>query len=104
MRQIVHIQATSRHISGHEQLYGMLPKFLHGEVALLLAQVSVQGFCIVTVFDKLVGNLLSFYLRATENDGEDARVVVYNTLQSKVLVSGMHHIIDMVHILCSLVS
>ena len=104
MRQIIHIQSACRHISSHQQLRQVVTELLHRQVALLLTQVAVQRFGIITVFDEFVGNLLRLDLRATEDDGEDARIVVYDAFQGEILVLGVHQIIDVVHVLCTLVT
>ena len=76
----------------------MLTEFLHSEVALLLRQVTVQRFCIVTVANQFVSHFLRLNLRATEDDGEDARIVVYQTFQCQILVLRIYHIIDVVDV------
>ena len=58
----------------------------------------------IRLFAVYVGNLLRLHLRATEDDGEDARMVVHDALQSQVFVLGVHQIVDMVHVLGALVS
>ena len=104
MGQVVDIKTARCHVGSHEQLNSMLTEFLHRQVALLLTKVAMQGFCVVAVFDKLVGNLLSLYLCATEDDSENLRIEVYDALQSQVLVACMYHIIYVVHMLRTLVA
>ena len=82
----------------------MLTELLHGQVALLLREISVQRLGIIAILDELVGHLLRLQLRATEDDGEDAWIVVYQSLQRQILVLGIHHIIDMVYVLGSFVA
>ena len=104
MCQVVNVQTAGSYIGSHEQLYGMLAELLHGQVTLLLRQVAVQRLSIVAVLDELVGNFLCLNLRAAENDGKDAWIVVHQPLQGQVLVLGVHHIVDMVHMLGTLVA
>lgn len=104
MGEVVNIETTSSHIGGHEELNSVLTEFLHGEVALLLTEVTVQSFCVVTILDEFVGNLLGFQLRATEDDSEYARVEVDDTLQRQILVFRVYKIIDMVDVFSALVS
>ena len=59
----------------------------------------MQGLCVVAVFDELVGYLLRFYLRAAEDDGEDVRVEIHDTLQGQILVFGVDEIVDVIHVL-----
>ena len=82
----------------------MLTELLHSQVTLLLAEVTVQRFGIIAVFDQFVGYLLCLHLRPTEDDGEDARIVVYQSLQGQILILRIHHIIDMVHVFGTLVT
>ena len=104
VRQVVDVQSACCHVGGHEQLRQVLAELLHREVALLLREVAVQGLGVVAVLDELVGYLLRLYLRAAEDDGKDARVVVDDTLQRQVFILGVDHIIDMVDVLGTLVS
>ena len=82
----------------------MLTELLHRQVALLLTQVSMQRLSIIAVFDEFIGYLLRLDLCATEDDGEDTWVEIHNALQCQVFILGIHHIIDMVHILCTLIT
>ena len=104
MRQVVHVESTGCHIGSHEQLHGVLAELLHGQVALLLAQVAVQGLGIVAVAYQLVGYLLGFQLGAAEDDGKNLGIVVHNALQGQVLVLRLHHIIKVVDVLGALVT
>ena len=104
MRQIVDVESACRHVRSHEKLHRVLTELLHRQVALLLAQVAVQGLGVVAVLDEFIGNLLRFDLRAAEDDGEDVGIEVDNTLQRQVFIPGMHHVIDMVHVLGALVA
>ena len=82
----------------------MITELLHREVSLLLTQIAVKGFCIVAIPNQFVGNLLRLYLRSAEDNGENARVEVDQAFQSQVFVLRIHHIIDVVHLLCALVA
>ena len=82
----------------------MLAELLHGQVALLLREVAMQRLSIIAILDELVGHLLRFNLRTAEDDGENARIVVHQPLQSQVLVLGIHHIIDVVHMFGTLIT
>ena len=64
----------------------------------------MQRLGIVAVLDELVGYLLRLQLRAAEDDGKDTRIVVNDTLQGQILVLGVHHIVNMVHVLGALVA
>ncbi len=102
--KIIHVQSACRHVGGDEQLGEMLAELLHGEVALLLAQVAVQALCVVSVAYQQVGNLLCFNFRAAEHDGVNLRVEVNDALQCQIFVLGVHHIIYVVHVFRTLVS
>ena len=104
VRQVVDVKAASSHIGSHKQLSEVLAELLHGLVALLLREVAVQRLGVVAVLDQLVGYLLRLQLRAAEDDGENLGEVVHDTLQRQVLVLRMHHIIDVVHILGTLIA
>ena len=82
----------------------MLAELLHGEVALLLTQVAMQRLCVVSILDKFVGNLLRFNLCPAEDNGKNAWVVIHDALQCQVFVTRIHHIINVVHVLGTLVS
>ena len=104
VRQVVDVQSACCHICGHQQLNGMLAELLHGQVALLLREVAVQRLCIVTIAYQLVGHFLCLQLCATEDDGEDARIVVHQSFQRQVFVLGVYHIVDMVYVLSPFVA
>ena len=104
MCQIIYIQPTRCHIGGNQQLNGMLAELLHRQVTLLLRQVTMQRLSIIPIANQFVGNLLCLQLRTAEYNGEDAGIIVYQPLQGKVFVLGIHHIIDVVHMLCTLVA
>ena len=104
VRQVIDVQSAGSHVGSHQQLYGMLAELLHGQVALLLREVAMQRLGIVPILDELVGHLLRLYLRAAEDDGEDAGIVVHQSLQCQVLVLGIHHVVDVVHMLGTLVA
>ena len=104
MRQVVDIQTAGCHVGGHKQLGEVLAELLHSEVALLLREVAVERLGVVAVLYQFVGYLLGLYLGAAEDDGEDARIVVDNAFQRQVFVLGVHHVVDMVHILGSLIA
>ena len=104
MRQVVHVQSACRHVGGHEQLGAVLAELLHRQIALLLAQVAVQGIGIVSVAYQVVGHLLRLHFGAAEDDGIDAGKVIDHALQGEVFVSRVYHIIYVVHILGSLVA
>ena len=98
MRQIVHIQSACSDICCHKQLRQVVTELLHRQVALLLRKVAMQRLRIITVFDEFVGNLLRLNLRATEYDGEDTGIIINDAFQRQILILGVHHIIDMVHV------
>ena len=82
----------------------MLPKLLHREVALLLTEVSVQCFGIVTIPYQLVSNLLGLHLCAAKDDGKDTWIIVDNTFQSQVFIPCIHEIVYVIDLLCTLVT
>ena len=82
----------------------MITELLHGEVALLLTQVTMKSLCIITIADEFVGNILCLQLGATEDNGEDAGIEVNDTLQGKILVLGVHQIVDVIDVLGTLVA
>ena len=104
MGEVIHIQSARSHIGGHQQLGAVVAELLHGEVALLLREVAMQGVGIVAIAYEIVGHLLRLGLRAAEDDGIDAREVVHHPLQGSILVLGTYHIIYVVDILGTLVA
>ena len=96
--EVVNVESASSNVRCHQQLYSVLTELLHSEVALLLRQVTVQRFCIVTVANQFVSHFLRLNLRATEDDGEDARIEIYQTFQCQILVLRIYHIIDVVDV------
>ena len=104
MCEVIYIKATSSHIRRHKQLREMLAELLHRLITLWLREVAMQRLCIIAILDEFISNLLRLNLRTTEDNGKDTRVIVDDTLQSKVFVFRIHHIIDMVHILCALIT
>ena len=104
MRKVVNVKTTGSHVGCHEQLRDMLAELLHGEVALLLAEVAMQTLGVISVVYQFVGYLLRVTLCAAENDAEYLRVVIDYTLECEVFVLGVHHVIDMVDVLGTLVA
>ena len=104
MRQVVDVQSAGSHVGSHQQLRQVTAELLHGQVALLLREVAVQGLGIIAVLDELVGYLLRLNLRAAEDNGKDTGIEVDNALQCQVFVLGIHHVIHMVDILGTLVA
>ena len=104
MGEVVHVQSASRYVRCHEQLGEVLTELLHGKVSLLLRQVAVQSLCVIAFLYQFVSYLLCLYLCATEDDAIDARIVVHYALQGKILVLGVHHIIDVVDVLSTLIA
>ena len=82
----------------------MVAELLHGQVALLLTEITMQRLGIIAVLDEFVGNLLCFQFCATEDDGEDTWIEIDDTLQCQVFVLSVHHIIYMVNVLSTLVT
>ena len=64
----------------------------------------MQRFCAITVFDELVGYLLSFEARAAEDDAIDAGVVVDNTLEGCIFVLCLDEIVGVIHVFCTFVA
>ena len=102
--QVVYVQSTGCNVSSHQQLYGMLAELLHGQVALLLREVAVQCFGVIAVANQFVSHFLGFYLGTAKDDGEDAWIVVHQSLQCQVFVLGIYHIVDVVDVLGTLVA
>ena len=104
MGQVIHVQTACRHVRGHKQLCAVLAELLHGQVALLLGEVAMQGIGIVAVLYQFVGNLLCLHTGTAEDYAVDSGIVVHHTLQCQIFVLRAYHIIYMVHMLCSLVA
>ena len=102
--QIVHVKTACCHVGGNEQLQGAFAEFLHHRVALHLRQVAVEGIDIVAVGNQIVGNLLSLAPGAAEDDSVDVGIGVGDTLEGKILVLGVNHIIYVAHIFRALVA
>ena len=104
MCQVINVKTTCCHVCRHEELRHVVSEFLHREVALLLRQVAMQRFGVVSVLYQFVGNILCLYLCTTENYRKDAGVEVNDALQGKIFVLCAHHIVDMVYVLCALIA
>ena len=104
MRQIVYIQAPRSYICGHQKLNVVIAKLLHGEITLLLTEITVQCFGIVSITYQLVSNFLCFKLCTTKDNCKDARIKVDQSFQSRVFIFCIHQIIDMIHLLGTLVT
>ena len=104
MREVVHVQSACCHVRRHEQLCDVLAELLHRYVALLLREVAVQRFGVVSVAYELVSHLLRLCLGAAEHDAVDARIEVDDALQREILVLSVHHVVDMVYALRTLVA
>ena len=104
VRQVIDVETTCGHIRRHEYLGEVAAKLLHRQVALRLREVAVERLRIVAIAYQLVGYLLRLALRATEDDGVDLRIEVHDTLQGQVFVLRVDHVIDMVHILRTLIA
>ena len=98
MCEFINIKTTCSHISSYKELHIMIAEFLHGEVALLLTQITMKSLGIISVLDQFIGYLLSFYLCATEDDCKNTWMIIYYTLQSKILVLAMNKIIDVINV------
>ena len=104
MGQVVDVQSAGSHVSGHEQLCQVVAELLHGQITLLLAQVTMKRLGIVSVLDELISHFLRLDLRATKDDGIDARVEIDNTFQREILVTRVDHIVDVVDVLGTFVA
>ena len=102
--QVVHIQSTGSHIGSNQQLQLTLAELVHGQVTLRLRKVSVQRIGVVAVLHQLVGNLLRLQAGTAENDCVYGWVIVNNAFQGQVLVLGVNHIIDVLHVLGALIT
>ena len=103
VREVIHVQPASRHVSRDEELEIADTELLHHVVTLSLRELAVQGISIVAITDKLIGDLLSLTTRAAEDDTVDIGVVVGDTLQSKVLVACRYDVVVVTDILIPLV-
>ena len=99
VRQIIDVQAASRHVGCHEELYPVAAETLHGQVALLLGEVAVECVGIVSIADQIVRHLLCLQPSAAEDDGIDARIVIDNAFEGVITVARVYHIIYMVYVL-----
>ena len=102
--QIIYVQTTGSHIGSHQELNGMVAELLHGEVTLLLTQVTVQRLCIITILNQLICNILSLQLGAAEDNRKDAWIEIHHALQGEILVLGIYQIVDVVYMLSTLVA
>ena len=75
-----------------------MAELLHGQVALRLRQLPVQGLGVVAVLYEFVGHFLRFKAGAAEYYGINARVIVHNPLECGIFVAGMHEIVLVVHL------
>ena len=64
----------------------------------------MQTLGVISVVNQFVGNLLSLKFCAAEDDTEYLGVEIYYTFEGEILVLGMHHIINMVDILSTLIA
>ena len=103
MGQIVDIEASGCHISGHKKCDHPVAELLHHNVALLLRQIAMQGVGIIAVGDKIVGYLLSVAAGAAENDSVNIGTVVGYAFKREIFVSCIDHIVDMAHIAGTLI-
>jgi len=67
---VVHVDATSRHIGGYQELQARFAKSVHDPIALHLAHVSVQSVRLVTVGDHVFDQVIHHRLGIAENDAE----------------------------------
>lgn len=98
MGEVLDIKTAGCHVGGHEQLGVVLAELLHGEVALGLREVAVQGFGIVAVANEVVGHLLCFETGAAEDDAVDAGIVIDHALEGGILVFGVDKVVDVVDV------
>ena len=103
MRQVIYIQPARGHVCGDKYLKAALTELAHHEVALCLRQVTVEGVCAISVTYEFVGHFLRFGTCAAEHYGIYVGIVVGDTLQGKVFVLGMDHVVDVIDALCSFV-
>ena len=101
--QVIDIQSTCCHISGDKQLQMTGAELSHHQVALLLRKVAMQCVAVVTFVHQVLGYLLCLKFGATEDDAIDARIEIHNALQGSIFVLGMHKIIHVVHVGCTLI-
>ena len=102
--EVLHVKAARRHVGGYEQLRAVLAELLHGQVALRLRKVAVQGLGIVAVANQQVGHLLGFHARTAEDDAVDFGIIVHHPLEGEILVARLHQVIDMVDVLRAFVA
>ena len=104
MREVIHVKSAGCHIGSHQQLELMFAELVHGQVTLCLRQVAVKGIGVIAVLHEFVRYLLSLQAGTAEYDGVYGGIIVHDTLECQVLVLGMHHIVDVVHVLGALVT
>ena len=104
VRQIVHVQTASSYVGCHKQLNGMLAELLHRQVALRLAQVAMKRLGIIAVANQVIGHLLRLHTRPTEHYSIDTRIIVHHTLQCRIFIARLHHVVDMIDLLGPLIT
>ena len=101
MGQIIHIQATGSHIGCHQNLQIANTEFLHHRVTHSLTQITMQGICIISIINQLLGYLFCFLTCTAEYNGINIRIHIHYTLQDQITLLGLTHIVNMLYILCS---
>ena len=99
VREVVDIKTARSDVGRHKQRQNAVAEFLHHHVALLLREVAVEGVGVISVGDELVGDFLGVAARAAEDDGVDIGGIVGDTLEGKVFVARVHHIVYVSHVL-----
>ena len=96
--QVVHVQSAGGHVGGHQQLQVAHAELLHHQVALCLRQFTVQSVGVVAFLYQLVGYLLCLLTGAAEDDAVYLGQVVHNAFQGGILVFGVHHVDQVLHV------
>ena len=104
VREVVDIESAGGHIGGNEQLQVTLAELLHHGIALCLREIAMQRIGIITVLDELRRHLLCSGTGAAKDDAINPRQVVHNALECQILLLGIHHIVDVMHIGAALVA
>ncbi len=93
MGKVMNINATGCDVGCHENLEVLHLEALHDHVTLNLREVTMEGVSIISVSDKLLGDILSLLAGAAEDDGVDVGNHIDDALESEVTIRGADEII-----------
>ncbi len=86
----VHVQATGRHVGGHQQPDRLPAELAHDMVALGLAEVSVQGISLAPLLDQGFRHGLGILAGSAEHQTENTWRRINNALEPLVAVALVH--------------